>query len=183
VAREVFAWWEANRAAGRPSVLFCYALGKAQRILAALAELTDRPVWVHGSVEPLTEIYRAAGVRMLPTRRVAETGKGESFAGELVLAPPSAGGSTWVRRFSGASTGFASGWMRVRGTRRRRGFDRGFEMSDHADWPDLLETIKETGAERVLTTHGFSESLARYLREDGLDAAVLSTQYQGEAED
>jgi putative mRNA 3-end processing factor len=183
VAREVFSWWEGNREAGRPSVLFCYALGKAQRILAALAELTDRPVWVHGSVEPLTEIYRAAGVRMLPTRRVAETGKGESFAGELVLAPPSAGGSTWMRRFSGASTGFASGWMRVRGTRRRRGFDRGFEMSDHADWPDLLNTIEETGAERVLTTHGFSESLARYLREDGLDAAVLSTQYQGEAED
>lgn len=180
VAREILDWWEEGRAAGRASVLFCYALGKAQRILAALAPLTDRPVWVHGTVEPLTECYREAGVEMLPTRLVSETTKGQSFAGELVLAPPSAGGSTWMRRFGPASTGFASGWMRVRGTRRRRGFDRGFEVSDHADWPDLLDTIEETGATRVLTTHGYSDALARYLRERGLDAAVLTTPFEGE---
>jgi putative mRNA 3-end processing factor len=184
VAREVFSWWEENRAAGRPSVLFCYALGKAQRILGALAALTDREVWVHGSIEPLTEVYRQAGVRMLPTRRVAETGKGQPFAGELILAPPSAGGSTWMRRFSGAGTGFASGWMRVRGTRRRRGFDRGFEISDHADWAELLRTIEETGASRVLTTHGFSEPLARYLREEkGLDAGTLAAPFEVEEAD
>ncbi|HEX7184083.1 MAG TPA: ligase-associated DNA damage response exonuclease [Thermoanaerobaculia bacterium] len=183
VAREVFAWWEENREAGRASVLFCYALGKAQRILSALARLTDRPVWVHGTIEPLNECYRAAGVEMLPTRRVAETVRGQSFAGELILAPPSAGGSTWMRRFGGAGTGFASGWMRVRGTRRRRGFDRGFEISDHADWPDLLRTIEETGASRVLTTHGFADSLARYLRERGLEAEILSTPFEGETAD
>jgi putative mRNA 3-end processing factor len=117
---------------------------------------------------------------MLPTRTVSETVKGQSFAGELVLAPPSAGGSTWMRRFGPASTAFASGWMRVRGTRRRRGFDRGFTLSDHADWPDLLRTIAETGAERVLTTHGFAEPLARYLRERGLPAGTLATPYEGE---
>lgn len=182
VAREILAWWDEGRAAGRASVLFCYALGKAQRILAALAPLTDRPVWVHGTVEPLTECYRRAGVAMLPTRRVAETTRGQSFAGELILAPPSAGGSTWMRRFGPASTAFASGWMRVRGTRRRRGFDRGFEVSDHADWPDLLHTIAETGAERVYTTHGSTEPLARYLRERGLDAGVLPTPFEGEGE-
>lgn len=183
VAGEVFAWWEENREAGRASVLFCYALGKAQRILAALARLTGRPVWVHGAVEPLNECYRAAGVEMLPARRVAETARGQSFAGELVLAPPSAGGSTWMRRFGAASTGFASGWMRVRGARRRRGFDRGFEISDHADWPDLLRTIEETGASRVLTTHGFADSLARYLRERGLEAGTLATPFEGETAD
>jgi len=181
-AREVLAWWEANREAGRASVLFCYALGKAQRLLGELARITDpgRTVFVHGAVEPLNECYRQAGVRMLPTRPVADTTRGQSFAGELVLAPPSAGGSPWMRRFGNAGTAFASGWMRVRGTRRRRGVDRGFVISDHADWPDLLRTIAETGAERVLTTHGYSDSLARYLRERGLQAGTLATPFEGE---
>ncbi|MFL6193778.1 MAG: ligase-associated DNA damage response exonuclease [Thermoanaerobaculia bacterium] len=182
-AREVFDWWEGNREAGRASVLFCYALGKAQRILAELARFTDRTVFVHGSVEPLNECYRDAGVALLPTRPVSETAKGQSFAGELILAPPSAGGSTWMRRFGQAGTAFASGWMRVRGTRRRRGFDRGFVVSDHADWPDLLRTIRDTGAERVLTTHGYADSFARYLREQGIAAGTLSTPFQGETED
>lgn len=183
VAREILAWWEEGRAAGRASVLFCYALGKAQRILAALAALTDRPVWVHGTIEPLTDHYRRAGVAMLPTRLVSETVRGQSFAGELILAPPSAGGSTWMRRFGPAATAFASGWMRVRGMRRRRGFDRGFEVSDHADWPDLLSTIQETGAGRVATTHGYADSLARYLREQGLEASPLATPFEGETAD
>ena len=183
VAREVWGWWEANREAGRASVLFCYALGKAQRLLGELARLTDRTVFVHGSVEPLNEVYRRAGVEMLPTRPVAETVRGQSFAGELILAPPSAGGSTWMRRFGSSSTAFASGWMRVRGTRRRRGFDRGFAISDHADWPDLLRTVRETGAEQVLTTHGYAGSLARYLREQGMAASTLTTPFEGEMED
>jgi putative mRNA 3-end processing factor len=181
-AREVLAWWEENRAAGRASVLFCYALGKAQRVLAELAALTDRTVYVHGAVEPLAECYRQEGVRMLPTRRVAETVRGHSFAGELVLAPTSAAGSTWMRRFGDASTGFVSGWMLVRGARRRRGFDRGFVISDHADWPALLQTIRESGARRVLTTHGFTDSLSRYLREQGIESQMLSTPY-GDEED
>jgi putative mRNA 3-end processing factor len=180
VAREILSWWEANREAGRSSVLFCYALGKAQRLLGELARWTDRPAFVHGSIEPLNECYRRAGARMLPTTPVSETARGTSFAGELILAPPSAGGSTWMRRFGAASTGFASGWMRVRGTRRRRGFDRGFSISDHADWPDLLRTIEETGAERVLTTHGYAEPLARFLRERGLAAGTLATPFEGE---
>jgi putative mRNA 3-end processing factor len=183
VAKEVLAWWDANREAGRASVLFCYALGKAQRLLGELARLTDRPVFVHGSVEPLNECYRQAGAAMLPTRTVSETARGKSFAGELILAPPSAGGSTWMRRFGEASTAFASGWMRVRGTRRRRGFDRGFVLSDHIDWPDLLRTLEDTGAERVLTTHGYAEPLARYLRERGQAAGTLATPFQGETED
>lgn len=182
-AREVHAWWEENREAGRASVLFCYALGKAQRLLAELQRFTDRPVFVHGAVEPLNACYRSAGVEMLPAKPVSETARGQSFAGELILAPPSAGGSTWMRRFGPASTAFASGWMRVRGTRRRRGFDRGFVLSDHADWPDLLRTIEETGAERVLTTHGYAEPLARYLRERGRAAETLSTPFAGETED
>jgi putative mRNA 3-end processing factor len=180
VAREILAWWEGNRALDRPSVLFCYALGKAQRILAELARLTDRPVWVHGAIETLTRCYRQAGIALLPTRRVGETVKGQPFVGELVLAPPASGSSLWMRRFGRAATAFASGWMRVRGTRRRRGVDRGFVISDHADWPDLLRTIADTGASRVLTTHGYSETLARYLRQQGLEAGTLATPFEGE---
>ncbi|MCP3102956.1 ligase-associated DNA damage response exonuclease [Myxococcus sp. K15C18031901] len=183
VAEDLVRWWDANRARGRSAVLFCYALGKAQRVLAELARLTDRTVFVHGAVHALVEVYRDAGVAMLPTRLVSDVEKGTSFAGALVLAPPSAGGSTWMRRFGEAETGFASGWMRVRGNRRRRGFDRGFVLSDHADWADLLRTVEETGAEQVLTTHGHAEPLARYLRERGLDAAPLATPFEGEAED
>jgi putative mRNA 3-end processing factor len=183
VVAEIVDWWEANRRRGRASVLFCYVLGKAQRILAELAPLVERPVFIHGAFEAPVEIYRAAGVRMLETRRVASVAKRGSFAGELVLAPPLARGSTWMRRFGDHETGFASGWMRLRGPRRRQGFDRGFVLSDHADWPALLRTVQETGARRVLATHGYAEDLARYLREQGLDAGALATRYEGESED
>jgi len=174
VAADIFAWWEGNRAQNRASVLFCYALGKAQRILSLLAGLTDRRVFVHGAIEPLTSLYRASGVEMLPTDTVAETAKGRSFAGELILAPELAIGTTWMRRFGSHETAFASGWMRVRGNRRRRSFDRGFELSDHADWPALLDTIRESGARRILTTHGYAEPLARFLREQGIDADAIT---------
>ena len=118
----------------------------------------------------------------LPTLPVAETGRRRSYAGELILAPPSTGGTPWVRRFGARETGFASGWMRVRGARRRRGFDRGFALSDHADWPALLRTIEETGARRVLVTHGYADELSRYLRERGYDSAALPTPFRGEAD-
>lgn len=182
VAEEVLEWWEGNRGTGVASVLFCYAMGKAQRVLAELARLTDRSVLTHGAVETLVELYREAGVRLLPTTHVAEPTRGRSFAGALVLAPPSAAGSPWMRRFGRCETAFASGWMRIRGTRRRRGHDRGFVLSDHADWPALLRTIEETGARRILVSHGYADELARFLRERGLRAEAIRTAYEGEAD-
>ncbi|HJZ85265.1 MAG TPA: ligase-associated DNA damage response exonuclease [Polyangia bacterium] len=176
VIDEIVAWWDAAAAAARAAVLFCYALGKGQRILAELAlRRPERTVFVHGALASWLALYRAAGVRLPPTELVVETQKGRAFAGELVLAPPSARGSVWMRRFGEHETGFASGWMRVRGTRRRQGYDRGFALSDHADWPSLLQTVRETGARRVLTMHGFAEPLARHLREQGVEASALST--------
>ena len=168
VADEVLAWWQGN--GRKASLLFCYALGKAQRLLAELARLTDRPAFVHGAVEAVNEQYRNAGVRLLPTRLIGEE---KSFAGELVLAPLTARGTPWMKRFRAFESAFASGLLRIRGTRRRRGFDRGFVLSDHADWPGLLATIRETGASRVLATHGHREALVRFLREAGLDAAPI----------
>ena len=179
VAADIFRWWQANRAQGRASVVFAYALGKAQRVLAELAAFTDEPAYAHGAVLPLVEEYRHAGVAMLATLPVIREKKAD-YAGALVIAPPSAAGSTWMRRFGDASTGFCSGWMAIRGARRRRGYDRGFVLSDHADWPALLQTIHESRAQRVLLTHGYSDALVRYLRETGVDAGALRTAYGDE---
>ncbi|MEE4301191.1 MAG: ligase-associated DNA damage response exonuclease [Pseudomonadales bacterium] len=183
VAGEIFAWWEECRAAGRPAVLFSYALGKAQRILAELMHYTDRTVLLHGAMTPLVEIYRDAGVAMLPTRPVSDFSRKHTFDGELILAPPSASGSKWMRRFKQASTGFASGWMQIRGNRRRRGYDRGFVLSDHADWPSLIRTIEDCGARRVLATHGSTDVLVQHLRERGVQAEPLATPYGDEAQE
>jgi putative mRNA 3-end processing factor len=179
---EIVGWWEEMRASGRPAVLFAYALGKAQRVLAELVRSTDRPVFVHGALAGLIDAYRAAGVTLVRTERATETARGRSFAGELIVAPLSARGSTWMRRFGDHSSGFASGWMRIRGARRRRGYDRGFALSDHADWDGLLRTIEESGAERVFVTHGYTHQLARYLAERGIDVQAWRTAYEGEPE-
>ena len=182
VVAEILEWWEENRRNQRTSVLFCYTTGKAQRILAELAGTTDAEAFVHGAMSPMIEVYREAGVHMLRTAPVTEQPKGRKFAGELVLAPLSARGTPWMRRLGDHSDAFASGLMRVRGVRRQRSFDRGFVLSDHADWPALLQTIAETGAPRVLATHGHAEPLARYLREQGLDVGVMRTAWEGEPE-
>jgi putative mRNA 3-end processing factor len=181
VMRDLAAWWETTAAQGRAAVLFCYVVGKAQRVLAALADLTDRVVLVHGALTAAIEAYAAAGVRMAPTKEVGHERRRDRFAGELVLAPLLARGSPWMRRFGNHSSAHVSGWMRVRGERRRRAYDRGFALSDHADWPALLDTIRATGASRVIATHGYVEPLARYLRDQGIDATAWRTSYEGEA--
>ncbi|HEX7037585.1 MAG TPA: ligase-associated DNA damage response exonuclease [Pseudomonadales bacterium] len=180
VVEQILDWWASNRAAGRCSMLFCYSLGKAQRLLAELADEAFEPVYLHGALERLTSIYRAQGVVMAPTRGATIDAPPRSFAGQLVLAPPSASRSTWMKRFARAETAFASGWMRIRGIRRGRGWDRGFVLSDHVDWPGIIETVQQTGARRVLVTHGRSDVLVRYLGERGVDAAALETAYGDE---
>jgi putative mRNA 3-end processing factor len=182
---DIHSWWTANAEAGRTSVLFCYTIGKAQRLLAELMRLTDRVVYVHGMMVGMIDTYRQCGVAMLPVEPVIErttrsASKAASFAGELVLAPLSARGTPWMRRLGEISDGFASGLMRVRGVRRQRGYDRGFVLSDHADWPALLQTIAETGASRVLATHGYAEQLARYLSEQGVQSGIIRTAWEGE---
>ncbi|MFJ9991136.1 ligase-associated DNA damage response exonuclease [Pseudomonas putida] len=176
------AWWRANRDLGKASLLFCYAFGKAQRILHGL-DAGIGPIVVHGAVEPLNRVYREAGIALPDTLYAGDLPRNDPRLRQaLVLAPPSAGGSSWMRRFGDYSDAFASGWMLLRGTRRRRGVDRGFVLSDHADWPGLLWAIGETGAERVMVTHGSVSVLVRYLCEQGLDARAFATEY-GEEDD
>jgi putative mRNA 3-end processing factor len=187
VIAEILSWRDVNREQGRTSVLFCYTLGKAQRVLAELARVTDRQAYVHGMMLGMIEAYRDAGVPMLPVQSVVDVDRparggrrAAEFVGELVLAPLSARGTPWMRRLGDISDGFASGLMRVRGVRRQRGFDRGFVLSDHADWRGLLETIQDSDAARVLATHGHAEPLARYLSQRGLESGVIRTAWEGE---
>ncbi len=177
VARDIVQWRDHCAARGQTAILFCYALGKAQRVLAEIMAHTDKPVLLHGAMAAGVEVYRRAGIGMIPTRLISEMPAGSDFAGELVMAPPSAAGSSWLRRFRNAQQGFASGWMRVRGNRRRRNMDRGFVISDHADWPDLMDTIRQTGASRVIVTHGDTHALVRALNEEGIAAETLTTQF------
>jgi putative mRNA 3-end processing factor len=187
VIADIVAWRDRNRDEGRTSVLFCYTLGKAQRLLAELRRVTDRPAYVHGMMLGMIDVYQQAGVEMLPIRHVIErtsrgrvSQAGPSPIGELVLAPLSARGTPWMRRLGDISDAFASGLMRVRGVRRQRAYDRGFVLSDHADWPALLETIAQTGASRVLSTHGHAEPFARHLTSMGLESGTLRTAWEGE---
>jgi putative mRNA 3-end processing factor len=176
---EIEEWWRANQQAEKASVLFAYAFGKAQRILAGI-DASVGPIVVHGAVEPLTQAYRESGVKLPTTLRVSELEKGFDFSRALIIAPPSAQGTPWLKRFGDYSDAFASGWMLIRGARRRRAVDRGFALSDHADWPGLVSAIEATGAHRIFVTHGQVPVMVRWLAERGYDARALETRFEGE---
>ncbi|TNC70880.1 ligase-associated DNA damage response exonuclease [Rubellimicrobium roseum] len=179
IAADLNAWWSANAAAGRFSLLGAYSLGKAQRLLHML-DPAIAPILTHGAVEGTNEVLRAQGLPLPPTTRVVAGLDLKAQAGALVVCPPSALHSTWARKFGAASTAVASGWMALRGIRRRRGTDRGFIMSDHADWPGLNEAIGETGAHKVFVTHGYTAAFRRWLEEQGYDAGIVATDYAGD---
>jgi putative mRNA 3-end processing factor len=183
VMDEVNRWWAANAAEGRVSILGAYALGKAQRLMAGLDPAIG-PILTHGAVEATTEILRAQGYALPATTRVTAQTTAKTHPGALVIAPPSAEATPWANRFGpGAAAAFASGWMRLRGVRRRRGAERGFILSDHADWPGLNTAIRETGATRVFVTHGYTSVFRRWLETQGYEAGIVATEWQGEAPD
>jgi len=172
-------WWAGNAAEGRTSLLFGWALGKSQRLLEGV-DAGIGPIGVHGAVERFNDAYRAQGVRLPAAPRataeyaVALRGRG------LVLAPPSADRSVWMRKFGEVSTAYATGWMQIRGTRRRRSADRGFALSDHSDWEGLLWAVRESGAQRVALTHGYTDPMARWLGALGLETWTIPTRWEGE---
>lgn len=170
IHQEINQWWSENALAGRPSLLFAYSLGKAQRVLRGL-DSSIGPVFAHGAVHPFLPVYESSGVRFPKVQKPRE-GDGD-WAGAMIVAPPAVEDAGWTRRFKGAQRGFASGWMAVRGARRRRNLDRGFVLSDHADWAGLLGVIEGTGAEEIKLTHGDGEPLARYFGERGIQASML----------
>jgi putative mRNA 3-end processing factor len=181
IFEDINNWWRRNQEKGKASVLFAYSLGKSQRVMNGIDRTIGR-IYTHGAVERLTEAYRQHGVDMPETTYVGAVENRKEFIGSLVIAPPSAQQAVgWLRRFGSHSTGFASGWMMVRGARRQRAVDRGFVLSDHADWPELLDAIEATRAETVYVTHGFIEEVVRFLNEKGQHAVPLKTQFVGDA--
>jgi putative mRNA 3-end processing factor len=176
VFAEIHAWWRANQDAGKASVLFAHPLGKAQRVLAGLDPALG-PIYAHDAIESYAQLYRDRGVSLPATTADAD------WPRALILAPPMASNDPWLRRFGRISTALVSGWMRVRGTRRRRSLDRGFVLSDHADWPHLLAAIESTGAAHVRTTHGYRAPVAHWLEEKGVDAQALDIRFTAEADE
>jgi putative mRNA 3-end processing factor len=176
VLAEVDAWWRANAEAGRASLLMAYSFGKAQRLLAGV-DASIGPIVVHGAVASINEAYRAAGVA-LPATVTLDAAPDLKRA--LVIAPPAVHGSAWSRRLGEFGDAFASGWMQLRGARRRQGVDRGFVLSDHADWPGLQRAVAATGASRVIVTHGYEAVMVRWLQQQGLEAGSFRTEFGDE---
>ncbi|MEO0744938.1 MAG: ligase-associated DNA damage response exonuclease [Pseudomonadota bacterium] len=182
IAAELNSWWAVCAAAGKTAFLGCYALGKAQRLLTLLNP-DQGPILTHSAVENTNAVLRAQGLALPDTVRADAELNPKDHPGAIVLCPPSAIGSAWARKFGPQETGFASGWMALRGIRRRRAGDRGFVISDHADWPGLLEAIRATGAENVYVTHGYTDIFSRFLTDNGWSAQVVPTEFGGEEED
>ncbi len=174
----IAAWWAGNAATGITSILGAYSFGKAQRLMAALPALG--PILTHGAVEDTTAILRAQGYKLPATTRATAAITPKTHPGALVIAPPSALGSAWANRFAPTSEAFASGWMALRGIRRRRSLGTGFAISDHADWPGLNQAIHATGASRVFVTHGYTAPFRHWLEDQGYDAGIVATDYTGD---
>ena len=172
-------WWRNNQQNDKTSVLFAYSLGKAQRLIKGL-DASIGKVFLHGAVWNIIEACKDLYHFDVPIFPVTKDTPKTEFKNQLVVAPPSALGSPWMRKFQPYITGIASGWMAVRGQKRRRAVDKGFIMSDHADWNGLLEAVKATGAENIYVTHGYTHIFSRYLSELGYNAHVLETLFEGE---
>lgn len=179
VADQINDWWRACAQAGKTAVLGAYSLGKAQRLMSML-DPTHGPILCHTAIENTNAVMRAQGITLPDTVLADKDVSGKTHPGGIVIAPPSALGSAWSKRFGPHESGFASGWMAMRGVRRRRGGDRGFVISDHADWAGLLAAIRATEAENIYVTHGYTDILARYLNENGWRVQTVPTQFEGE---
>ncbi|CAN0601128.1 unnamed protein product, partial [Ectocarpus sp. 12 AP-2014] len=182
VADDINAWWASNKAVGRFSLCGAYSLGKAQRILAHL-DPSIGPILTHAAIENTNVILRNQGIDLPETILVTKDTDPKEHKGAFLLTPPAAMDSAWAARFKPLSTAFASGWMALRGVRRRRSADRGFVMSDHADWKGLNAAIKATGAERIFVTHGYTSVFRRWLEDQGYDAGIVETEFDSETDD
>lgn len=179
VFAEINEWWRKNQLQGKCSVIAGYTLGKAQRILKNIDSSIGK-IFTHGAVDSVNRVLMNQGLALPEAPRVSNEIRKEDIQGALIIAPPSAVGSTWMRRFYPYSLGVASGWMKLRGTRRRRGADRGFALSDHADWNELNLAIKETGARKIFVTHGYTEIFSQWLNSNGMESHEVKTRFEGE---
>jgi putative mRNA 3-end processing factor len=179
VFEEINQWWKKNKEEEKVSILSTYALGKAQRVINNLDPDIGK-IFTHGAIENTNKVLKSAGEKIARTHRVISDYNYQDFKGNMVLATPSGIGSNWVKKFKSYSVGIASGWMAMRGTRRRRAADRGFVLSDHADWKGLNQAIASTGAENIYVTHGYTDIFTKWLIEKGYNAQIVQTEFLGD---
>lgn len=182
IYEDIRTWVSVNKMNGRASVLFAYSLGKAQRVLTALAPFNET-VLVHGAVWNMHQAILETGIQLPPVERVTPETPKDRFKNAIIIAPPGAESTPWLRKFEPYATGLCSGWMQVRGNVRRRNADGAFVLSDHADWEGLLDTITETRARKVFVTHGFQAAFSRYLNETGIESEEIKTLFGTEDEE
>jgi putative mRNA 3-end processing factor len=168
----------------RSHLVGAYPLGKSQRIIRLLREAGwERPIYVHGALERLNALYERHGVDLGPLLPATTAAKA-AFAGEIVIAPPSALQDRWSRRFPDPVAAFASGWMQIRARARQRGIELPLVISDHADWDELTSTVDEIRPGELWITHGREEALARWAELHGVPARALAlVGYEDEEED
>lgn len=176
VFKEINSWWHQCIGDGLTPILAAYGLGKAQRLIAGL-DTNIGPILTHGAIEKTNQIMRDQKIAIPETFLVTSKLDLANFKKAIVLAPPSALSTSWVKKFGKISTGYASGWMAIRGIKRRRAADKGFVISDHADWNGLNLAIKETEAEKIFVTHGYTDSFSKWLQFKGLNASVVKTEF------
>ena len=182
VINNINNWWQENKEQNKTSIITAYSLGKAQRILHNIDQAIGK-IYCHGAIAKMNAAIKASGIMLPETHLIEGDTKPSDFHGDLIIAPPSALSSPWMKRFKNVSVGIASGWMMLRGARRRRGADRGFVLSDHCDWEGLNTAIKATGAENIYPTHGYTQIFSRWLRDQGYNATPLETEFEGETLD
>lgn len=178
---DIRTWIMGNKANGKASVLLAYSLGKAQRVLDALTPFNET-ILLHGAVWNMQQALVSTGYNGPSIERITPETPKEKFKNSIIIAPSSADGSSWIRKFEPYGLGICSGWMQVRGNVRRNNADAGFVLSDHADWPGLLEAVKATKAEKVYVTHGFQAAFSKYLNEIGIESGEVKTEYGDEKE-
>lgn len=179
VFEEINDWWRKNKSEGKYSIIYAYALGKSQRLLSGL-DPEIGPILCHGAVQNVNELFLQSGLHLPKTIYAYKDLNLKDYKGAMIIAPPSAGGSSWIRKFKPYSEALASGWMMLRGTKRRRNVDKGFILSDHADWKGLNQAIESSEAENIYVTHGYRFAFAKWLREKGLNAQIFETAFEGE---
>ena len=179
IISEINHWWYSNQSVGKASLISAYSLGKAQRILTNI-NLDIGPVFLHGAIYNTHQVLIDSGVTLPYCKKLTSEISDDEISRSLVVAPPSASQSTWIRRLKSHSNAIASGWMGIRGMKRRRAADRGFIISDHADWTGLNQAVEATQADMVYVTHGYKSAFSRWLRENGIDSREVETLYEGE---
>lgn len=180
IFNEINGWWRSNAANSVCSVISAYSLGKAQRVMTGV-DRSIGPILVHGAVANMNTVLQDCGLELPPWEHITKDTPKERFRNALVITPGSALDTPWMSRMKPYRSAMASGWMQLRGWRRRGNIDKGFVLSDHADWDALLLAVKESGAERVIATHGYTDLFSQYLRSVGYDATAESTEFAGEA--